>query len=409
MSKILISYRCDDSADVTVRIYDRLVQKFGQGAVFKDVDSIPLGVDFRTFLDEQVAKCEVFLAVIGRDWMKKRGSKGKSRLDDSGDFVRIEIESALKRKIPVIPVMVSGASIPSAERLPDSIQDLSYRQGIAVRPDPDFHRDMDRLIEYLKKLSLAAPGEVLSQVGRKPSNPLVAQPLIPRVEVPPREAPFEMVKVPKGSFLYGDEKTREVIDHDYWIDKYLVTNEKYYEFILADGYGNQALWSEEGWKWRAKMKWRYPEYWNDTRWNKADHPVVGVSYYEAEAYSKWAGKRLPTEREWEKAARGEDGREYPWGVWFDKKICNSSKAAIGYPTPVTQYSKGVSPYGCYDMAGNVWVWCADWYDEEKKDSRVIRGGSWRSNPENLRSSYRDWFVAVRRTNYIGFRLALDIP
>ena len=106
---------------------------------------------------------------------------------------------------------------------------------------------------------------------------------------------------------------------------------------------------------------------------------------------------------------GEDGREYPWGVWFDKKICNSSKAAIGYPTPVTQYSKGVSPYGCYDMAGNVWVWCADWYDEEKKDSRVIRGGSWRSNPENLRSSYRDWFVAVRRTNYIGFRLALDIP
>ena len=284
MSKILISYRREDSADVTGRIYDRLVQKFGQGAVFKDVDSIPLGVDFRTFLDEQVAKCEVFLAVIGRDWIKKRGSKGKSRLDDPGDFVCIEIESALKRKIPVIPVMVSGATIPPAERLPVSIQDLSYRHGIVVRVDPDFHRDMDRLIEYLKKLP--ASGEVISQRPAKAKQPIGTQPLIPRVEVPPREAPFEMVKVPKGPFLYGDEKAREVIDQDYWIDKYLVTNEKYYEFILADGYGNQAHWSEEGWKWRAKMKWRYPEYWNDTRWNKADHPVVGVSYYEAEAYSK---------------------------------------------------------------------------------------------------------------------------
>jgi TIR domain len=149
MSKILISYRRQDNADVTGRIYDRLIQRFGQGAVFKDVDSIPLGVDFRTFLDEQVAKCEVFLAVIGRDWAKKRGSKGKSRLDDPEDFVRIEIESALKRKIPVIPVLVSGASIPPAERLPASIQDLSYRHGIAVRQDPDFHRDMDRLIEHL--------------------------------------------------------------------------------------------------------------------------------------------------------------------------------------------------------------------------------------------------------------------
>ena len=151
MSKILISYRHEDSADVTGRVYDRLIQHFRQGAIFKDVDSIPLGVDFRIYLDAQVAKCEVFLAVIERDWMKKRGSKGKSRLDDPGDFVRIEIESALKRQIPVIPVLVSGASIPLAERLPASLQNLSYRHGIAVRPDPDFHRDMDRLIEYLKQ------------------------------------------------------------------------------------------------------------------------------------------------------------------------------------------------------------------------------------------------------------------
>jgi len=258
MSKILISYRREDSADVTGRIYDRLVQKFGQGAVFKDVDSIPLGVDFRTFLDEQVARCEVFLAVIGWDWMKKRGSKGKSRLENPGDFVRIEIESALKRQIPVIPVLVGGASIPAAEQLPASIQNLFYRNGIAVRVDPDFHRDMDRLIEYLKKLPPS--GEVISQRPAKAKQPIGAQPLILRVEVPPHEAPFEMVKVSKGPFLYGEGRTRKMIDQAYWIDKYPVTNEKYRAFIVADGYGNRAYWSEEGWKWKTENNIAGPGY-----------------------------------------------------------------------------------------------------------------------------------------------------
>jgi hypothetical protein len=86
--------------------------------VFKDVDSIPFGVDFRIYLDEQVAKCDVFLAVIGRNWMKAKGRNGKPRLEDPGDFVRIEVESALKRDIPIIPVLVGGASIPPADRLP---------------------------------------------------------------------------------------------------------------------------------------------------------------------------------------------------------------------------------------------------------------------------------------------------
>ena len=95
MSKILISYRREDSADVTGRIDDRLVQQFGRQAVFVDVDSIPFGLDFRKHLDEQVAKCDVFLAVIGPDWMGPKDSQGKTRLEDPRDFVRIEIESAL--------------------------------------------------------------------------------------------------------------------------------------------------------------------------------------------------------------------------------------------------------------------------------------------------------------------------
>ena len=394
MSKILISYRREDSADVTGRIYDRLIQQFDRETVFKDVDSIPLGVDFRIYLDEQVAKCEVFLAVIGRDWMKNMGSTGKTRLDDPRDFVRIEIESALKRQIPVIPVLVSGASIPPAGRLPVSLQDLSFRNGIPVRPDPDFHRDMDRLIEYLTQ-QIHGPQEK----SKEPASPAV-EPL--RTDIP-----ADMVEVLKGPFLYGDDRVRETIDHDYWIDQYPVTNEKYRVFILADGYRNQAYWSEEGWKWKTENNIAGPGFWNDATWNQANHPVVGVSYYEAEAYAKWVGKRLPTEREWEKAARGEDGRKYSWGDEFDQKKCNSEEAAIGHTTPVTQYPKEVSPYGCYDMAGNVWEWCADLFDG-MGGQRVLRGGSWNNNPETLRGSARTRGDAGNRRNNIGFRLAQDI-
>jgi formylglycine-generating enzyme required for sulfatase activity len=400
MSKILISYRRDDSADVTGRIYDRLTQQFDRASVFKDVDSIPLGVDFRIYLDEQVAKCDVFLAVIGRDWIRKRGSKGKSRLEEPGDFVRIEVESALKRQIPVIPVLVGGASIPPAERLPASIQDLSYRHGIVVRPDPDFHRDLDRLIEYLKQ-QISGLSEPQTAPAHQ-SKPVLRE----KTQIEPA-APLDMVKVPKGPFLYGDQKTRETIDHDYWIDQYPVTNEKYRAFVEAGGYENQEHWSGDGWQWKTKNNITGPKYWNDLKWNKPDHPVVGVSYYEAEAYAKWAGKRLPTEQEWEKAARGEDGRQYPWGEEFDKNKCNSGEAGIGHTTPVSQYRKGGSSYGCYDMAGNVWEWCASWYDKNKS-GRVIRGGSWNFEPGNLRVSHRGRFPAGDRDNDIGFRLAHDV-
>ncbi|MBH0181071.1 MAG: SUMF1/EgtB/PvdO family nonheme iron enzyme [Nitrospira sp.] len=376
-------------------MYDRLIQQFGREAVFKDADSIPFGVDFRIYLDEQVAKCDVFLAVIGRNWMKANGRKGKSRLEEPGDFVRIEVESALKRDIPIIPVFVGGASTPPADRLPASMQDLSYRNGIAVRPDPDFHRDMDRLIQYLKQ-QIQGPKGYRAELG-----PLSGE--LTYVKIP-----ADMVQVPKGPFLHGDQKTSETIDHDYLIDKYPVTNEKYQAFILAGGYKNQQYWSDDGWTWKTKNNITGPVFWNNEKWNKGDHPIVGVSYYEAEAYAKWAGKRLPTEQEWEKAARGEDGRQYPWGEAFDKNKCNSYEAGLGHTTPVTQYSEGVSPYGCYDMAGNVWEWCAGWYDESQ-GRRVIRGGSWYSLPPvGLPVSCRDWNGAGYQDNGLGFRLAQDI-
>lgn len=146
---VFLSYRRDDSADVTGRIYDRLVQRFGREQIFKDVDSIPLGVDFREHLGDVVGRCSVVLVVIGDRWLSA-GAPGARRLDDAADFVRIEIESALERRIPVVPVLVRGAAIPGDTELPQSLRQLAYRNGLAVRADPDFHRDMDRLIAGLE-------------------------------------------------------------------------------------------------------------------------------------------------------------------------------------------------------------------------------------------------------------------
>jgi len=144
--RIFLSYRRADSADVTGRIYDRLAEYFGEAAIFKDVDSIPPGIDFKEHLEKAVGKCKIFLVVIGDKWLEVSDSLNTNRLQDPRDFVRIEAEAALKRNILIIPLLVRGASMPEEEQLPPSLRKLVYRNAISIRPDPDFHRDMDRLI-----------------------------------------------------------------------------------------------------------------------------------------------------------------------------------------------------------------------------------------------------------------------
>ncbi len=173
MSKIFISYRRLDSQYVTGSIYDRLATQFGSKAIFKDVDNIPPGVDYRAFLRNEITKSRVFLAVIGRNWLKRTSSGKKSPLDDPRDFVRIEIEFALKRRIPIIPILVGGADMPSEHMLTPNVRALAYRNATLVRPAPDFHRDMDRLIDILtgilgKRLKKSPP--IGSDTYRRDSN-----------------------------------------------------------------------------------------------------------------------------------------------------------------------------------------------------------------------------------------------
>lgn len=145
-ASIFVSYRRTDSADVTGRIYDRLTEHFGRERIFKDVDSIPLGVNFKQHLENAVMECRLLLVIIGQRWTGREGGSAKSNITDPIDFVRIELETAIRRSLPIIPVLVQGARMPRPEDLPDSLQALVYYNAIEVRPDPDFHSDVTRLI-----------------------------------------------------------------------------------------------------------------------------------------------------------------------------------------------------------------------------------------------------------------------
>ncbi|HKM54098.1 MAG TPA: toll/interleukin-1 receptor domain-containing protein [Isosphaeraceae bacterium] len=150
MSRIFISYRRTDSADQAGRIFDRLVAAFSRGTVFKDVDSVPAGADFRKVIEEAVQRAEIVILIIGPSWLSAVDESGHRRLDDQNDFVRLELESALRQGKLIIPVIVRGGTMPRSSELPETVTEVAFRHAVSVRPDPDFHRDMDRLIEAIK-------------------------------------------------------------------------------------------------------------------------------------------------------------------------------------------------------------------------------------------------------------------
>ena len=221
---------------------------------------------------------------------------------------------------------------------------------------------------------------------------------------------IELIRIPAGPFLYGsadsdewarsNEKPQKTIDlPEYWIGRAPVTNLEFKLFIDANPtYPVPFSVSVQGkpYSW-DRDKRMYPP-------NKADHPVVLVSWEDAKAFCDWAGLALPTEEQWEKAARGTDGRIWPWGNDSPTdKYCNFGQLRGG-TTPVGQYAlMGNSPYGCVDMAGNVWEWTASWYLKER--APVLRGSSWRSvNNVNTRAGFRSYNDPLTQVNHGGFRV-----
>ncbi len=227
----------------------------------------------------------------------------------------------------------------------------------------------------------------------------------------------EMVEVPEGPFIRGSKNgeewererpAREICLDTFWIGKNPVTNGEFKEFIEKKGYETEEFWLPEGWDFVREKNISEPGFWNDREYNGPNVPVVGVSWYEADAFCRWLrattgeNYRLPTEAEWEKAARGTEGRIWPWGDRFESDLCNSAESGLFELSAVGIFPKGNSPYGCLDMAGNVFEWCQDWFDEdyynkspeanpkgpEIGECRVMRGGGWFRVGDNCRCAYR---------------------
>lgn len=234
----------------------------------------------------------------------------------------------------------------------------------------------------LKVLVDSTHGWYLADAAAAP----VAQHVPPgSVDLSPRwqQIGIELVKIPAGEFLYGDDNQRIHLDK-YLIAKTPVTNRQYKAFVDATSH-------------------RTPEHWTGAKppRGKENHPVVNVSWADVVSFCRWAGVQLPSERQWEKAARGTDGRIYPWGNDLpDATCCNFNKNLQG-TTPVGQYPQGASPYGLLDMAGNVWEWCADWYAVNER--RVVRGGAWNNNANHVRAAARGRYHPDFWYNGGGFR------
>lgn len=224
----------------------------------------------------------------------------------------------------------------------------------------------------------------------------------------------------------------DIPTEDYVISKYPVTNAQYAKFIEAGGYGKNKWWTDKGWDIRQKEKWTEPRFWQNVNFNRAEQPVIGISWYEAVAFCLWLSDEteenimLPNEAQWQYAAQGNEGFKYPWGNDWDPACCNNKETGGflsvfkskpeghgKYTTPVTAYKdKGESSFGVVDMSGNVQEWCVTDYEKQTDDFRtiatyrVLRGGSWSSGQDLTQTTYRFKDTPLARNQNNGFRLVL---
>ncbi len=373
---IFIGYRRDDTADLAGRIYSSLATRLGACSVFKDVDNIPLGDDFGEHIKGILQLCRVALIVIGPKWIRAKDRSGR-RLDDPHDWVRIEVELALAaRDLTVVPVLVNGARMPRAHELPSSLHPLLGRNAAIIRGGWRSRSDVERLARSL--------------------------------------APFimpDMVRIPAGEFMmgapaneaYSDDLERpqhRVRIRAFELGKYPVT---FAEWDAAVAAGAKLLSPR------------------DASWGRDRRPIILVSWEDAQAYIAWlnsstfGGYRLPSEAEWEYGCRARTMTAYSTG---DSISASQARFHSNSTVPVDKYP--ANAFGLHDMNGNVMEWCEDawhsdyngapedgaaWTTGDDTGLRVLRGGSWKMGPQNLRCAGRNRLPAVIRGDDLGFRVA----
>jgi Sulfatase-modifying factor enzyme 1/TIR domain len=419
---VFISYRRSLSKHLARSIYMDLRAKGWD--VFLDVNTIDSG-DFDRIILNQIGARAHFILLISPDSLK--------RCANPGDWVLREIEEAVQLERNIVPIIEEGADFTrEMSYLPDPLRAVVSKKNALPLTHFYFEEGMDKLRnrflktpEYVTITTPSADEQAEAQrrmasVDADPrassSSPLGIPAATKRrssLDLMPQ--PFAWIDIPGTT---GKTWQRE----PYEIAKYPITNAQFAKFVEAGGYTQGKWWTDAGWQQCEKDGWTEPRFWKDTRWNGTELPVVGVSWYESVAFCLWltdiTGEEimLPTEDQWQYAAQGDDGWEYPWGNELDAKRCNTLESKIGKTTPVRQYEgKGDSPFGVVDMAGNIWEWCLTDYQKKMNDinsitnDRVVRGGSWHVDSSYACAAYRHAWHPSSRNYSLGFRVVRRPP
>ncbi len=420
MSGIFISYRRSTSKHLARSIFMALQQRGHD--VFLDVNNIDSGA-FDGIILNQIAARPHFLLVLSTGALE--------RCANEGDWLRREIEEAFRLNRNIVPIFDEGYDLnreigylpePIRTQLPlknaPPYSHYYFDAFIQTLSDRFFKDKVDNLpviatppaerAEVQKRIEQAAQPEVKQEVETtKPAQPLIwgVENILPQ--------PFEWVYIPPGNVTINNQNYSV---STFNIGKYPITNAQFEVFIQADdGYRNPNWWNfdTDARLWRDHNKLPLPRaFFYD------DHPRANINYYEAVAFCNWLDARfnsvasnlfhtiitLPTERQWVRAAQGDDKRKYPWGNEFKPQFCNTEESRIRRTTPVTQYPYGASPYGVMDMTGNVWEW-------SKRDSLVIDsacmcGGSWLVQDKQIDDGALDIITVTAQSKDTGFRIVL---
>lgn len=426
MSHIFISYSRKDQPYARALAEKLLTEGFD---VWID-DRIDYGEDWWPIIVQAIRDCSAFVVLMTPDSDKSR-------------WVQREVMIADDYPKPTYPLLLDGDLVSSKNwMIFVRTQYIDVRDGqlppadFYDRLDESAHRHTKRGAEVLKKENI--PAKSIPRT-RQPSKAVITKQPAKKTVQPTGVLidaatvigqPFEWCRIPDGTVMLEDASIEggshggkfDVYRH--YISKYLVTNAQYQVFVDdQDGYCNQEWWdySDEAIAWRKRQ--RTPR---DTAFKGDDLPRTNVSWFDALAFGQWLTSKvltlpdrtkfpievtLPTEQQWQWSAQGDDKRRFPWGNDFEKTHCNTPRSRNRMVTPVTKYTKGASPFGCLDMAGNVWEWCrTEWQSDDShitgNRDRVVRGGSWDYMHQYAQVNYRKAFAPRAQNSYTGFRLAM---
>lgn len=391
--KIFISYRRaeDNKSFIVGTIHKMIADAFGANEVFRDLNDIAGGAEWRKVLEHEINTCRVMLVIIGPEWANLTNSDGQKRLEDPNDVTRWEVETGLKRSADgsatVIPVLVTGAGVPNAGDLPPILRPLLDKNVVQIRNYPDFERDMKELIRDIET------SQGFTRDGK------------PRNDFEP-----EMVYIAEGKFVMGsapgpgippfEYPSTEVDLPAYRIGLTPVTNALFEAYLNKKEIPPPPILGWDGQSVPEEMR---------------ELPVAGVTWFEARDYCLWLSEAtgheysLPNEAQWEKACRGGNTSLYPWGNEYDPKRSNHN----GDTLAAVKAFPPQNDFGLYDLVGNIRQWTRTvwgrmrpapdklyeypWSDDKRRNElsadsgmwRVVRGCSYRDHPGMLRSAARE--------------------